>query len=155
MQDDPYYQDVVAEVCEFLFSRKVCSERAGINSDRICLDPGFGFGKTLSHNYQILARLHEMHALGSPLLVGISRKSMIGSVTGGAPADRLAGSLAGGDLAGSALPVDTHLFLNGEAPDEIHEKLQKIAAVTCYLHASLAAGLEPQVEVELNGEPLR
>jgi hypothetical protein len=68
---------------------------------------------------------------------------------------RLAGSLAGGDLAGSALPVDTHLFLNGEAPDEIHEKLQKIAAVTCYLHASLAAGLEPQVEVELNGEPLR
>jgi len=68
---------------------------------------------------------------------------------------RLTGSLAGGDLAGSALPVDTHLFLNGEAPDEIHEKLQKIAAVTCYLHASLAAALEPQVEVELNGEPLQ
>ena len=102
MQDDPYYQDVVAEVCEFLFSRKVCSERAGINSDRICLDPGFGFGKTLSHNYQILARLHEMQALGSPLLVGISRKSMIGSVTGGAPADRLAGSLAAALLAAIA-----------------------------------------------------
>ena len=102
MQDDPSYQDVVAEVCEFLFSRKVCSERAGINVERICLDPGFGFGKTLSHNYQILARLHEMHELGSPILVGMSRKSMIGSVTGGAPADRLAGSLAGALLAAIA-----------------------------------------------------
>ena len=68
---------------------------------------------------------------------------------------RLSGSLAGGDLTGAALPVDTHLFLNGEAPDEIHEKLQKIAAVTCYLHASLAAGLEPEVAVELNGQPLQ
>lgn len=102
MQENPSYQDVVAEVCEFLCSRKVCSERAGINVDRICLDPGFGFGKTLSHNYQILARLLEMHALGSPLLVGVSRKSMIGSVTGGAPADRLAGSLAGALLAAIA-----------------------------------------------------
>ena len=102
MQDDPSYQDVVAEVCEFLFSRKVCSERAGINVERICLDPGFGFGKTLSHNYQILARLHEMHVLGSPILVGMSRKSMIGSVTGGAPADRLAGSLAAALLAAIA-----------------------------------------------------
>ncbi|MCE2947224.1 MAG: hypothetical protein ACK515_05675 [bacterium] len=67
---------------------------------------------------------------------------------------RLAGSLAGGDLVGAALPVDTHLFLNGEAPDEIHEKLQKIAAVTCYLHASLAAALAPEVVVELNGQTL-
>lgn len=67
---------------------------------------------------------------------------------------RLAGSLAGGDLVGTALPVDTHLFLNGEAPDEIHERLQKIAAVTCYLHASLAAALAPEVAVDLNGHRL-
>ena len=67
---------------------------------------------------------------------------------------RLEGSVAGGDAVGAALPVDTHLFLNGEAPDEIHEKLQKIAAVTCYLHASLAAALAPEVAVELNGQPL-
>ncbi len=67
----------------------------------------------------------------------------------------LSGSAGSGDLTGVALPVDTHLFLNGEAPDEIHEKLQKIAAVTCYLHASLAAGLAPEVAVELNGQPLQ
>lgn len=102
MQVNPSYQDVVAEVCEFLFSRRVCSVRAGINADRICVDPGFGFGKTLGHNYQILVRLHELHALGSPLLVGMSRKSMIGAVTGGAPADRLAGSLAAALLAAMA-----------------------------------------------------
>jgi len=67
---------------------------------------------------------------------------------------QLTGSLSGGNLTGAALPVDTHLFLNGAAADEIHEKLQKIAAVTCYLHASLAAALVPDVEVELNGECL-
>jgi uncharacterized OsmC-like protein len=67
---------------------------------------------------------------------------------------RLSGSLAGGDLIGTALPVDTHLFLNGEAADEVHERLQKIAAVTCYLHASLAHALAPEVEIELNGERL-
>jgi uncharacterized OsmC-like protein len=67
---------------------------------------------------------------------------------------RLAGSLGKGDLVGTALPVDTHLFLNGDAPDEIHEKLQKIAAVTCYLHASLAAALAPEVAIELNGQLL-
>jgi hypothetical protein len=67
---------------------------------------------------------------------------------------RLTGSLAGGDLAGEALPVDTHLFLNGDAPEVIHGRLQRIAAVTCYLHATLAAAFAPEVSIELNGRML-
>jgi len=66
----------------------------------------------------------------------------------------LEGSLAAGTLAGHALPVDTHLFLNGGAADELFERLQKIAAVTCYLHATLAAALPPEVAIEHNGKPL-
>lgn len=103
MQQEPAYADVVAEVCSFLISRRDACEHVGIRRERICLDPGFGFGKTLSHNYQLLARLHEFHVLGAPLLIGLSRKSMIGSVTGSSqPSDRLAGSLAGALLAAAA-----------------------------------------------------
>jgi len=67
---------------------------------------------------------------------------------------RLSGSLAGGDLAATALPVDTHLFLNGDAPEDMHGRLQKIAAVTCYLHATLAAAYAPEVTIVLNGRTL-
>lgn len=103
MQQGPLYGDVFGEVCAFLVSRRSACETGGIGRQRICLDPGFGFGKTLSHNYQLLSRLNEFHGLGSPLLIGVSRKSMIGSVTGGNhPSDRLAGSLAGAMLAAAA-----------------------------------------------------
>jgi dihydropteroate synthase len=103
MQHEPQYGDVFGEVCAFLLSRRSACESVGIGRERICLDPGFGFGKTLSHNYQLLSRLNEFHGLGSPLLIGLSRKSMIGSVTGGHhPSDRLAGSLAGAMLAAAA-----------------------------------------------------
>jgi dihydropteroate synthase len=103
MQQAPAYGDVVADVCAFLVSRRDACEQLGICRKRICLDPGFGFGKTLSHNYQLLARLNEFHGIGAPLLIGLSRKSMIGSVTGGnQPADRLAGSLAGALMAAVA-----------------------------------------------------
>lgn len=103
MQLEPVYSDVFADVCAFLASRRESCLRAGIRHDRICLDPGFGFGKTVMHNYQLLSRLNEMHELGSPVLIGLSRKSMIGSVTGGSqPNDRLAGSLAGAVLAAAA-----------------------------------------------------
>ncbi|MDP2285303.1 MAG: dihydropteroate synthase [Pseudohongiella sp.] len=102
MQQAPSYIDVFNDVSSFLSVRKNICERAGIHPDRICLDPGFGFGKTLAHNYQLLSRLHDMHALGSPLLIGLSRKSMIGAVLGAPAADRLAGSLAGAVLAAAA-----------------------------------------------------
>lgn len=102
MQQAPSYSDVYAEVSAFLLARKRICEQAGINADRICIDPGFGFGKTLTHNYVLLARLREMHALGLPLLIGLSRKSMIGAVLGTSSADRMAGSLAGAVLAAAA-----------------------------------------------------
>lgn len=102
MQHAPSYGDVYAEVSAFLLNRKSICEQAGISLDRICLDPGFGFGKTLTHNYLLLSRLNDLHALGSPLVIGLSRKSMIGLVLGVQTADRLAGSLAGAVLAAAA-----------------------------------------------------
>ena len=95
MQDDPHYDDVVREVCDYLLRRANELERAGVVSERIALDPGIGFGKTLAHNLEILRRLEEFVALGYPVVVGASRKRFIGEVTGEAePARRVAGSVA-------------------------------------------------------------
>ena len=95
MQDDPRYGDVVAEVLEFLSGRVAAAEAAGIARDRIVIDPGIGFGKTLAHNLTLMRALDAFHALGLPVLVGASRKRFIGTITGVAqPAERLAGSLA-------------------------------------------------------------
>lgn len=100
MQDQPEYEDVVSEVRRFLADRVFACEMAGIARSRLLLDPGFGFGKKLEHNLELLARLGEFSELGLPLLVGLSRKSMIGRLTGRErPADRLAGSLAAALLA--------------------------------------------------------
>lgn len=100
MQDDPRYEDVVGEVRSFLAERVFACEMAGIARARLLLDPGFGFGKTLEHNLDLLARLAELREIGLPLLVGLSRKSMIGRLTGREqPRDRLAGSLAAALLA--------------------------------------------------------
>ena len=95
MQQSPHYDDVVAEVREFLRERTGRLLRAGAAPARIVQDPGFGFGKTAVHNYTLLGRLPELFFDDYPWLVGVSRKSMIGHVTGRAPQDRLAGSLAG------------------------------------------------------------
>lgn len=95
MQREPRYADVVAEVTEFLAGRVAICESAGIARERLLLDPGFGFGKTLSHNLSLLKHLQGLGSLGLPLLVGISRKSMIGTLLDGAPVDRrLQGSVA-------------------------------------------------------------
>lgn len=94
MQQTPHYQDVVAEVKQFLSERIACCQASGIEKQRIVIDPGFGFGKNLCHNYQLLARLDEFHQLGVPLLAGMSRKSMVGQLLNVAPEERLAGSLA-------------------------------------------------------------
>ena len=103
MQTSPSYQDPVAEISQWLGERAESAKRAGINADRLLLDPGFGFGKTVAHNYQILARLAELRALGCPLLAGLSRKSMLGAVTGReAPQARVAASVAGALLAAQA-----------------------------------------------------
>jgi dihydropteroate synthase len=100
MQQDPHYGDVVTEVSAFLADRVAVCEEAGIARERLLLDPGFGFGKTLEHNLSLLKHLQRLESLGLPLLVGISRKSMIGSLLDGAPADqRVYGSVSAAVLA--------------------------------------------------------
>jgi dihydropteroate synthase len=94
MQADPAYADVVAEVRDFLASRVAACVAAGIPRDRIVIDPGFGFGKTVEHNLTLLRELRTIAALGVPVLAGWSRKSSLGRITGRAPEERLAASLA-------------------------------------------------------------
>ncbi|MBU40379.1 MAG: dihydropteroate synthase [Marinobacter sp.] len=94
MQDDPRYRNVRREVSSFLTERMRVAEQAGVRADNIILDPGFGFGKSVEHNYQLLATLEQLHILGHPLLVGVSRKSMLGAVTGRDVNERLPASLA-------------------------------------------------------------
>ncbi len=93
MQQQPRYHDVVAEVCGFLDAERQACIAAGVSQEAIALDPGVGFGKGLEHNLALLKALPRMAALGSPLLVGVSRKSFIGRILGRPTNDRLAGSL--------------------------------------------------------------
>jgi len=94
MQDEPNYVGVVEEVGEFLLRRASECHEAGIDSGRIILDPGFGFGKTVEHNLELVRHLEAFVATGMPVLAGFSRKSMIGNVLGRDVGNRLAGSLA-------------------------------------------------------------
>ena len=94
MQNEPTYCDVVAEVHRFLLGRVDACRRAGISSEHIVLDPGFGFGKTLTHNLELLAGLRSIADVGLPVMAGLSRKSMLGAITGRGLGDRLTGSVA-------------------------------------------------------------
>ncbi len=94
MQKNPTYGDVTAEIKAFLMQRVQACRAAGIADDRLCIDPGFGFGKTLAHNLELLRRLPELAGCGLPLLVGLSRKSMIAGLLGRPVNERLYGSLA-------------------------------------------------------------
>ena len=110
MQQRPDYTDVLAEVRQFLASRVAACEAAGIPRERICVDPGIGFGKTAAHNLTLLSRLAGIGGEGRPVLVGVSRKSLVGIITGRAPGDRHAGSIAFAALAaqGGAAIVRAH-----------------------------------------------
>lgn len=99
MQQDPRYDDVVGEVKQFLATRIAACEIAGIGRDRITIDPGFGFGKTVAHNLGLLKRLPELAALGLPVVAGWSRKSTLGAITGRSVGERLAASVAAALLA--------------------------------------------------------
>jgi dihydropteroate synthase len=94
MQQDPHYDDVVREVSAFLLERVTACEKAGVATNRIVIDPGFGFGKTVEHNLQLLRRMKALVDLGVPVLAGLSRKSTLGKLTGRPVGERLAGSLA-------------------------------------------------------------
>ena len=99
MQEDPHYGDVAAEVTAFLAGRVAECETAGLERDKILVDPGFGFGKTVDHNLALLNRLEQLQTLNLPILVGLSRKSTIGAVLGREVDERLAGSLSAAVLA--------------------------------------------------------
>jgi dihydropteroate synthase len=102
MQDDPRYEDVVAEVHEFLRERIEAAVFAGIAEERVCVDPGIGFGKNVEHNLALLRSVSALRLLGAAVMVGASRKRFIGVLTGAEdPADRLEGSLAAAVLAAS------------------------------------------------------
>lgn len=105
MQRDPRYDDVLLDVHDFLAARLAAAEAAGVSRSRVILDPGIGFGKTLTHNLALMRRLSLFHALGCPVLLGASRKRFIGTLSGVAAAsDRMAGSVAAA-LAGLAQGV--------------------------------------------------
>ena len=99
MQQNPRYDDVVAEVTQFLTERVAHCAQAGLARDLIAVDPGFGFGKTPAHNVELLANLRQLRAVGCPVLVGLSRKSTLGTITGRSVDERLPASIAAAVLA--------------------------------------------------------
>ncbi len=129
MQDAPVYDDVVAEVTTFLRERVAALLAAGVSRERICVDPGLGFGKTVEHNYTLLRHTAQIRrALDLPVLIGLSRKSMIGAVTGRPVEERMAGSLAGA-LAGVA---------QGARIVRTHDVQETVDAVKVWHHAALS-----------------
>ncbi|MDH3981700.1 MAG: dihydropteroate synthase [Kiritimatiellaceae bacterium] len=108
MQDDPTYENVVEEVCDYLKTRMDFAAMNGVSRNAICIDPGIGFGKTLEHNLALMRGLPKLTACGCPILIGASRKSFIGAITGRAtPTERLAGSLG---VAGWSIALGTHIL---------------------------------------------
>jgi dihydropteroate synthase len=123
MQQTPHYDDVLAEVGEFLRQRVAAAEYLGIDRRRLCIDPGFGFGKNLSHNLTLLNRLGELQsAVGVPVLAGLSRKSMIGTLTGRPAEQRLAGSI------GAALAA----VMQGARIVRVHDVAETVDAITVW-----------------------
>ncbi|SFL82483.1 dihydropteroate synthase [Marinobacter zhejiangensis] len=119
MQDRPQYQSVMREVSAFLMDRVRVVEAAGLPAEKILLDPGFGFGKTLEHNLQLLAVLDRLKVLGYPLFVGASRKSMLGQITGRDVNERLPAGLA----------VATIAALKGASILRVHDVWETVDAV--------------------------
>ncbi len=128
MQVKPQYGDVVAEVIAFLRERVEAIVAAGIDRQRICIDPGFGFGKTVEHNYALLRNIGKMRdELGLPVLAGVSRKSMIAAVTGRPVEQRLAGNLAGALAA----------IAQGARIVRVHDVIETVDAVKVWQAATI------------------
>jgi dihydropteroate synthase len=123
MQQAPHYDDVVAEVGAFLRQRAASLEAAGVAPERIVLDPGFGFGKTLAHNLALLRALPVLASMGYPLLAGLSRKRMIGELTG-----RPAGERAAGSVAAALLAVQ-----NGARLVRVHDVAETVDAIRIWM----------------------
>ncbi|MGZ5032385.1 MAG: dihydropteroate synthase [Usitatibacter sp.] len=123
MQKDPHYDDVVAQVGRFLRARAAHLEAAGIARERIVLDPGFGFGKTLAHNKALFQGLPVLASMGYPLLAGLSRKRMIGDLTGRPVEQRTAGSVAAALLA----------VQNGARLVRVHDVAETVDAIKVWM----------------------
>jgi dihydropteroate synthase len=121
MQDDPRYEDVADEVASFLEARLAFAVSAGIAEDRICLDPGIGFGKTQAQNFELVRRLDVLLALGRPVLVGLSRKSSLGRLFA---ADARTGSLA------ASLGAAVAAFERGASIFRVHDVREHVEALT-------------------------
>lgn len=119
MQNAPHYDDLTGEIRTFLEAGANRLTHAGVARERIVIDPGFGFGKTTSHNYELLRRIREVMTLELPWLIGVSRKSMIGAITGRPVSERLAGSLA-------AMLVGVQ---NGASIVRVHDVAQTVDAL--------------------------
>jgi dihydropteroate synthase len=125
MQQNPQYPDVLVEVREFLLERLAACAAAGIAAERVILDPGFGFAKTLEHNLSLFKHMQALHDLGRPLLVGVSRKSMIGKVLGHEVGGRLYGSLG---LAALAITKGAHILRVHDVAETV-DVVRMLAAV--------------------------
>ena len=123
MQEEPRYDDVVAEVAAFLRERARALEAAGVASHRIAVDPGFGFGKTLEHNKALFRALPALASIGYPVLAGVSRKGMIGTFTGRAVGERTAGSVAAALLA----------VQNGASLVRVHDVKETVDAINVWV----------------------
>ena len=133
MQDRPSYGDVVAEVIEFLLQRKQACLDAGIASDQILLDPGFGFGKTLDHNLALFKALDQFSATGHPLLVGVSRKTMIGQLLDSDVDQRLIGSVTMALLAAQTVAKKAAQNSNSQGLIlRVHDVLETVQALTIW-----------------------
>jgi dihydropteroate synthase len=121
MQDEPRYDDVVSEVKAFLEERLAFAVEAGIHEERVCLDPGIGFGKTVDHNLELLARLDELVALGRPVLVGASRKRFLGRLLG--DDDALTGPVSAG------VAVAVLAYVRGAAIFRAHDVKEHVEAL--------------------------
>jgi dihydropteroate synthase len=122
MQDDPRYDDVVADVARFLDERLAFAVAQGIPEQAICLDPGIGFGKTVEHNFELLRRLDELIALGRPIVVGISRKSSLGKIMG--DPDAKTGSTA------ASVGAAVLAYERGASIFRVHDVREHIEALT-------------------------
>ena len=122
MQSDPRYDDVVSEVAAFLEERLTAAVEAGIPEERICLDPGIGFGKTVEHNFELVRRLDELTALGRPVVIGFSRKSSLGKLLG--DPDATTGSVAAS--VGAAVAA----YERGATILRVHDVREHVEALT-------------------------
>ncbi len=123
MQDDPTYEDVVAEVCSYLARRRDELVAMGISADRVCLDPGIGFGKKTEHNVALLRGVDQLLALGAPVLIGHSRKGFLGKLMGNMEADRTAATVG----------VAVAMAMAGVTVLRVHDVLAVRHAVECAL----------------------